>query len=98
VDYLKPSGRIGFYYPDWVVIQNTRGKEINWIIETKGRVWEGTAEKDRAMEAWCEQVSAATGGNWKYMRVNQTDFDRLKPKSLNDLVDHTSAAGQNHLL
>ena len=42
VDYLKPSGAIGFYHPDWVVVQKTPQGEVSWIIETKGRVWEGT--------------------------------------------------------
>jgi type III restriction enzyme len=42
IDYLKPSGAIGFYHPDWVVVQKTAEGEVNWIIETKGRVWEGT--------------------------------------------------------
>jgi type III restriction enzyme len=42
VDYIKPSGAIGFYHPDWVVVQEAGGKAVNWIIETKGRVWEGT--------------------------------------------------------
>ena len=42
VDYLKPSGAIGFYHPDWVVVQRVGTDEVNWIIETKGRVWEGT--------------------------------------------------------
>ena len=37
VDYLKPSGAIGFYHPDWVVVQKTKSGEVNWIIETKGR-------------------------------------------------------------
>src|SRR6266487_4810897 len=35
VDYLKPSGAIGFYYPDWVVVRKTKDGEVNWIIETK---------------------------------------------------------------
>ena len=40
VDYLKASGAIGFYYPDWVAVQkDPEGAEVNWIIETKGRVW-----------------------------------------------------------
>ena len=43
VDYLKPSGAIGFYHPDWVVVQKTKSGEANWIVETKGRVWESTA-------------------------------------------------------
>ena len=51
VDYLKPSGAIGFYHPDWVVVQKTKAGEVNWIIETKGRVWEGTTAKDEALES-----------------------------------------------
>ncbi len=41
VDYVKPSGAIGFYYPDWVVVQRDHSGEVNWIVETKGRVREG---------------------------------------------------------
>jgi hypothetical protein len=41
VDYLKSSGAIGFYHPDWVVVQKTEQGEDNWIVETKGRIWEG---------------------------------------------------------
>ncbi len=75
VDYLKPSGAIGFYYPDWVAVQRELdGRIIHWIVETKGRVWEGTAEKDAAMREWCRRVTRATGGAWKYIRVNQADF------------------------
>ena len=50
------------------------GEIINWVIETKGRVWEGTAEKDAAMQDWCSRVSDATGDAWKYIRVNQAEF------------------------
>ena len=75
VDYLKPSGAIGFYHPDWVVVQDFAGREINWIIETKGRVWEGTEQKDKAMYEWCRRISAETDTVWKYIRVNQSDFN-----------------------
>ena len=75
VDYLKPSGAIGFYYPDWVAVQRELdGQIIHWIVETKGRVWEGTAEKDAAMWEWCRRITRATGDTWKYIRVNQPDF------------------------
>ena len=75
VDYLKPSGAIGLYYPDWVAVQRERdGRIVHWIVETKGRVWEGTAEKDSAMREWCRRVTRATGDAWKYIRVNQADF------------------------
>ncbi|MBE0669054.1 MAG: DEAD/DEAH box helicase family protein [Anaerolineales bacterium] len=86
VDYLKPSGAIGFYHPDWVVVQRATGDTVNWIIETKGRVWEGTEAKDDAIREWCKRVGGATGEKWQYVRINQTDFDSLKPRNLQDLL------------
>lgn len=74
VSYLKPSGALGLYYPDWAVVQSTAEGEVNWVIETKGRVWDGTENKDAAIRYWCEQVSSQTGASWRYLRVNQTDF------------------------
>lgn len=74
VDYIKPSGAIGFYYPDWVVVQKTEKGEVHCIIETKGRVWEDTLAKDEAISYWCRKVSEQTGILWRYIRVNQTDF------------------------
>lgn len=86
VDYIKPSGAIGFYHPDWVVVQKAEGGEVNWIIETKGRVWEGTTAKDEAMCVWCERISAKTGTVWRYKRIDQMDFDGRTPTMLADLV------------
>lgn len=86
VDYLKLSGAIGFYYPDWVVVQKTALGEINWIIETKGRVWEGTDAKDEALETWCSRVSTASGRTWRYVRVNQQPFEKFGGDTLEALV------------
>jgi len=74
VDYLKPSGAIGFYHPDWVVVQATPAGEANWIVETKGRVWEDTEAKDAAMEEWCRKISAQTDTVWRFKRINQAAF------------------------
>ncbi len=74
VDYVKPGGAIGFYYPDWVAVQESDVGIVNWIIETKGRVWAGTEEKDAAIREWCMQVTKLTGDSWKYLRVNQSEF------------------------
>jgi len=90
VDYLKPGGAIGFYHPDWVVVQETKAGEINWIIETKGRVWEGTAAKDDAIREWCERIVEATGTAWRYVRVDQADFDVHKPATVDDLTSTLS--------
>jgi len=86
VEYLKPSGAIGLYYPDWVVVQTTDGGEINWIVETKGRVWEGTEEKDAAIAHWCEQVTKASGESWNYMRVDQPAWKPMHFMCFADLV------------
>jgi type III restriction enzyme len=87
VDYLKPSGAIGFYHPDWVAVQRSARGEINWIIETKGREWEGTTAKDEAMANWCTRVSAASKSVWSYLRVNQHTFEAQKPGALADLLE-----------
>jgi type III restriction enzyme len=87
VDYLKPSGAIGFYHPDWVVVQKAKSWEVNWIIETKGRVWEGTTAKDEAMAEWCERIGKATGQKWRYMRVDQVQFEAVKATSLAELEE-----------
>ena len=77
VDYLKPSGAIGFYYPDWVVVEKTQNKEANWIIETKGRVFDSAQvkAKDAAIQNWCQQVSTETKTTWRYVRINQSTFE-----------------------
>ena len=92
MDYLKPSGAIGFYHPDWAVVQKAGKGEINWILETKGRVWEDTKAKEAAMHEWCERVSEQTGQIWKHARVNQIDFNMRRPKTLADIVAAEGAA------
>ena len=87
VDYLKLSGAVGFYHPDWVVVQKTAAGEVNWIVETKGRVWEGTSAKDDAVKEWCERVTEATGNRWSYVRVNQRVFDPGRWDSLHQLLN-----------
>mgnify|MGYP000694254870 CR=1 FL=1 len=86
VDYLKPSGAIGFYHPDWVVVQSTPAGEVHWIIETKGRVWEDTAAKDAAMEDWCRRVTEQVRQQWRFKRVNQTDFDARRASTLAEVT------------
>lgn len=51
VDYLSPSGAIKFYYPDFVAVQRVKpDEEINWIIETKGQMYEAVPYKDASIE------------------------------------------------
>lgn len=90
VDYIKPSGAIGFYHPDWAAVQKTGKKEVNWIIETKGRVWEGTRAKDEAIASWCRRVSEQTGTQWRFIRVNQTEFGSKRWSSLIEILNQLS--------
>jgi hypothetical protein len=43
VDYLKPSGAIGFYHPDWVVVQRTAAGEVNSPDPGRGSAAAGQA-------------------------------------------------------
>jgi type III restriction enzyme len=86
VDYVKPSGATGRYFPDWVVVQKLDDDDANWIVETKGRVWEGTDRKDAAIRHWCEQVTVSTGESWRYLRVDQPIFKPVELSSFGDLV------------
>jgi hypothetical protein len=68
-------------------VQKSKDGEVNWIIETKGRVWEGTTAKDEAIRDWCERISEATGASWRFVRVDQKDFDSGKRTALSQLAD-----------
>lgn len=98
VEYLKPMGAVGRYFPDWVVVQDgPDGRDHNWIIETKGRVWEGTEAKDAAIKYWCEQVTEKTGEPWEYMRVDQVVFDAGGFDTLAELADRVRASGDDEV-
>jgi type III restriction enzyme len=92
VDYLKPSGAIGFYYPDWVAVQKGKPTEVNCIIETKGRIWYSTAAKDAAIDDWCKKVSAQTKTTWRYKRIDQIVFGAGNFDTFADLLEAADAA------
>lgn len=71
VDYLKPTGAMGRYYPDWVIHQRIDKEDRFWIAETKGREFEGLEQKDAAIVHWCSEVSKNDRNKWGYVRVNQ---------------------------
>jgi type III restriction enzyme len=98
VDYLKPSGAIGFYHPDWVAIQATPEGVVNWIIETKGRKWEDTEYKDAAIQDWCNKVSQQTGADWRYVRVDQVVFDTGTFRSFQELLEVIRGQGGTAML
>ena len=56
-------------------------------------MWPGTEAKDAAVDRWCTEVSKITGAPWRYIRVNQVDFDHMAPgvKSFGELVERLTA-------
>jgi len=87
---MKPSGAIGRNFPDWVAVQKTPNGDVSWIVETKGRVWEGTEQKDGAIRFQCSQVTDLAEEPWKYMRVDQPIFKPDQAQSFANLVDFVS--------
>jgi len=70
-----------------VVVQEAGGKTVNWIIETKGRVWEGTRAKDEAIDSWCRRVTKQAGEAWRYIRINQKEVNLVEGLALAVLVN-----------
>jgi hypothetical protein len=75
-------------------VQKADGDETNWIIETKGRVFdtEQVKAKDDAISNWCQRISAETGSTWDYIRINQSTFDGNVCDNFADLI-HVARGG-----
>jgi type III restriction enzyme len=91
VQYVKSSGALGSYYPDFVVVQDG-APEANWIVETKGHEDAEVPAKDAQMTRWCEDVSNATGATWRYLKVPYRLFYDVRPQSLSELVSRLGSA------
>ena len=61
-------------------------RRTSWIIETRGRVWEGTTARGDAMSDGCERVSASTCRTWRYRRVDPVRLDAVEAPTLGDLL------------
>jgi type III restriction enzyme len=92
VTYLNKNGALKRYYPDFVAVQTTVDGEVNWIIETKGRMFEDVEYKDKGTRQWCRVIAEETLQDWRYMRVDQLIFDKGKFERLENLVAAVEAA------
>lgn len=86
IDYFSSKGAIRLYHPDFVAVQRVGNKRVNWIIETKGIEYEDTDRKDASIKRWCEDITAQTKQEWKYLKIKQSTFNSLTPKNINELV------------
>jgi len=88
VDYLSKNGSLKFYYPDFIAVQKEGKKEIKYIIETKGRVYDNVKYKDDAIKEWCKRISKQSDKEeWKYVRVNQSEVSSRRFNDLNLFKD-----------
>ncbi|HEY3231565.1 MAG TPA: hypothetical protein VGJ87_20215 [Roseiflexaceae bacterium] len=49
--------------------------------------------KDERAEKWCADVTALTGVTWRYLKVPDKEFKKLKPASFGELVSALQAGG-----
>ena len=82
IQYTDTRANIRHYYPDFAV--KVKEDEF-WIIETKGREDVDVAMKDQAATNWCENATELSDYNWKYLKVQQKDFEGLHPSSFEEL-------------
>jgi len=90
LEYLDGEANLRLYEPDFVARDNA-GR--HWLLETKGREDLDVARKDARAEQWCADVTALADVEWRYRKVPQKEFERIKPRSLADLVSVLDAAG-----
>ncbi len=83
VEYRDSKGNLRSYYPDFVVV--TKKKE-NFVIEPKGRVDVDVKHKDDRIKRWCDDASGLTGDSWKFIRVDQEEFEKYRFKSIAELI------------
>jgi type III restriction enzyme len=87
IQYIKSSGALAAYYPDFVAVQEHRGgAQTRWIIETKGQEDAEVAAKDAQMRRWCAEVSRVAGTPWRYAKVPYDVFQQVNAATLGGLI------------
>ncbi len=80
VDYVKASGELSNYIPDFIV-RTTDG--VVWIIETKGRAELDLPQKMQRLAQWCADATTAcaadSGTVYHFVYVDQAGFERHHP-------------------
>jgi len=56
-----------------------------FLIETKGRIDIEVQLKDERAKVWCEDATRLTQRDWRFIRVDQKEFERHYWESLKEL-------------
>jgi type III restriction enzyme len=87
IDYVKASGELSTYTPDFIV--RTKDAAV-WIVETKGREELDLPQKMRRLGQWCLDATEASkdegGTRYGFVYVDQESFEQHKPTSFAGLV------------
>ena len=90
IEYLDGEANLRQYEPDFVA-RTIDG--AHWLIETKGREDADVQRKDARATTWCVDVTTLTGQTWRYLKVPDKMFKKLKPTSFDELASALQAGG-----
>jgi type III restriction enzyme len=83
IEYTDSNNNLRYYEPDFVAVLSAG---MHYLIETKGREDVDVANKDRAAMLWCENAARLTDANWRYLKVPQKEYEKLRPDQFADLA------------
>ena len=83
IAYTDSAANLRYYEPDFAAVTNDG---VHHLIETKGREDVDVAHKDRAAQLWCENATLLTSTEWRYKKVPQKEFEKLRPDDFDDLI------------
>ena len=80
------------YHPDFLVTaREADGREVLWVIETKGEIRPNTKLKSEAAELWCQRMSTTRYGSWRYLFVQQKPFETALAANVRSLAELADA-------
>ncbi|MDQ3564917.1 MAG: DEAD/DEAH box helicase family protein [Pseudomonadota bacterium] len=87
IDYVKASGDLSNYVPDFLV-KTTDGTV--WIVETKGREEIDLPQKMARLKQWCADATSASraegGPEYRFLYVDQQGYERTPTKDFAGLT------------
>ncbi len=87
IDYVKASGDLSNYVPDFLA--KTADGTV-WIVETKGREEIDLPQKMARLKQWCADAASASqaegGPEYRFVYVDQKGFEAHRPRDFAGLV------------
>ena len=81
IPYVSAGGGVRYYRPDFLI----RTPQAMYVVETKGLETLEVPRKDQRMARWCQDATALTGQEWRYVKVSEALFDSGPWDSLAEL-------------